>query len=58
LVTGPDGGLTSGQTGRLTIGRKITLTFFCEKLVFVAPYRAQLYMSKGIIMQLKWNSKR
>jgi hypothetical protein len=26
LVTGLDGGLTSGQTGRLTEGRKITLT--------------------------------
>jgi hypothetical protein len=26
LVTGPDGGLTPGQTGRLTDGRKITLT--------------------------------
>jgi hypothetical protein len=24
---GPDGGLTPGQTGRLTVGRKITLTF-------------------------------
>jgi hypothetical protein len=23
LVTGPDGGLTPGQTGRLTVGRKI-----------------------------------
>jgi hypothetical protein len=26
LVTGPDGGLTPGQTGRLTVGCKITLT--------------------------------
>jgi hypothetical protein len=26
LVTGPDGALTPGQTGRLTIGRMITLT--------------------------------
>jgi hypothetical protein len=25
LVMGPDGGLTPGQTGRLTINRKITL---------------------------------
>jgi hypothetical protein len=24
---GPDRGLTRGQTGRLTVGRKITLTF-------------------------------
>jgi hypothetical protein len=26
LVTGPNCGLTPGQTGRLTVGRKITLT--------------------------------
>jgi hypothetical protein len=26
LVTGPDGGLTPGQTGQLTVGRKITST--------------------------------
>jgi hypothetical protein len=26
FVTGPNGGLTLGQTGRLTVGRKITLT--------------------------------
>jgi hypothetical protein len=26
LVTDPYGGLTPGQTGRLTVGRKITLT--------------------------------
>jgi hypothetical protein len=26
LATGPDCGLTPGQTGRLTVGRKITLT--------------------------------
>jgi hypothetical protein len=26
LVMGPDGGLTLGQTGLLTVGRKITLT--------------------------------
>jgi hypothetical protein len=26
LVTGPDGGLTAGQTGRLTVGHKMTLT--------------------------------
>jgi hypothetical protein len=26
FVTGPGGGLTSGQTGRLTVGRKMTLT--------------------------------
>jgi hypothetical protein len=26
LVTGPDGGLTPGQTGRLTVGRNINLT--------------------------------
>jgi hypothetical protein len=26
VVTGPDGGLTPGQTGRLAIGPKITLT--------------------------------
>jgi hypothetical protein len=26
LVTDPDGGLTPGQTGRLTVGRKLTLT--------------------------------
>jgi uncharacterized membrane protein len=29
LVTGPDGGLTPGQTGRLTVGTKITLTLIC-----------------------------
>jgi hypothetical protein len=29
LVTGLDGGLTPGQTGRLTVGRKITLTLTC-----------------------------
>jgi hypothetical protein len=28
LVTGPDGGTISGQSDRLTVGRKITLTFF------------------------------
>jgi hypothetical protein len=27
LVTGPDGSLTPGQTGRLTVGHKITSTF-------------------------------
>jgi hypothetical protein len=27
LVTGPDYGLTLGQTDRLTVGRKITLTY-------------------------------
>jgi hypothetical protein len=26
LVTGPDCGLTPGQTGQLTVGRKITLS--------------------------------
>jgi hypothetical protein len=27
LVTGPDVGLTPGQTGRLTFGRKMALTY-------------------------------
>jgi hypothetical protein len=26
LITGPDGGLTTGQTDRMTVRRKITLT--------------------------------
>jgi hypothetical protein len=31
LVTGPDCGLTPGQTSRVTVGRKITLTLTLEQ---------------------------
>jgi hypothetical protein len=37
LVTDPDGGLTPEQTGRLTVGRKITLTLMSRRWVRILP---------------------
>jgi hypothetical protein len=43
LVTGPDGGLTPGQSGRMTVSRKVTLT-----LAFVVDSSLNLYRMRMV----------
>jgi hypothetical protein len=47
LVTGPDGGLTPGQTGRLTAGLKITLTL---RVVPLTEYRRSCYRTGWLVV--------
>jgi hypothetical protein len=56
LITCPDGGLTPGQTGRLTVGRKITLTLSRPEVDWVdwVQRRPSLFY-KLLFLKLKKN---